>query len=82
MTSLMSLASFVIKFTRLDFEKGMLNCSASLAMSTRILKALPSKHGIKRYSPSILYLKKNIFVVIRKDHKQKTFQTDDLDDLT
>ena len=35
----------------------MLNCSASLAMSTGILKALPGKLDIKRHSPSIL----NIF---------------------
>ena len=33
----------------------MLNRSASLAMSTRILKALPGKPDIKRHSPSILY---------------------------
>ena len=32
----------------------MLNCSASLAMSTCVLKALPGKLDIKRYSPSIL----------------------------
>ena len=34
----------------------MLNRSASLAMSTSILKALPSKLDIKRHSPCILYL--------------------------
>ena len=34
----------------------MLNRSASLAMSTSILKALPGKLDIKRRSPSILYL--------------------------
>ena len=34
----------------------MLNRSASLAMSTSILKALPGKPDIKRHSPSILYL--------------------------
>ena len=34
----------------------MLNCSASLAMSTSILKALPGKLNIKRHSPSIIYL--------------------------
>ena len=33
----------------------MLNCSASLAMSTTVLKALPGKLDIKRHSPSILY---------------------------
>ena len=34
----------------------MLNCSASLAMSTSALKALPGKLDIKRHSPSVLYL--------------------------
>ena len=34
----------------------MLNRSASLAMSTSILKALPGKLDIKRHSHSILYL--------------------------
>ena len=34
----------------------MLNRSASLAMSTGVLKALPSKLDIKRHSSSILYL--------------------------
>ena len=34
----------------------MLNRSASLAMSTCILKTLPGKLDIKRHSPSILYL--------------------------
>ena len=34
----------------------MLNCSASLAMSTNVLKALPGKLDSKRHSPSILYL--------------------------
>ena len=33
----------------------MLNRSASLAMSTSALKALPGKFDIKRHSPSILY---------------------------
>ena len=33
----------------------MLNRSASLAMSTCVLKALPGKLDIKRHSPSILY---------------------------
>ena len=32
----------------------MLNCSASLAMSTSFLEALPGKLDIKRHSPSIL----------------------------
>ena len=34
----------------------MLNRSASLAMSTCVLKALPGKLDIKRHSPSILFL--------------------------
>ena len=34
----------------------MLNRSASLAMSTSVLKALPGKLDIKRHSPGILYL--------------------------
>ena len=34
----------------------MLNRSASLAMSTCVLKALPGKLEIKRHSPSILYV--------------------------
>ena len=35
----------------------MLNRSASLAMSTSVLKSLPGKLDIKRHSPSILYLR-------------------------
>ena len=34
----------------------MLNRSASLAMSTSFLKALPGKLDIKRHSPSIFYI--------------------------
>ena len=34
----------------------MLNRSASLAMSTSVLEALPDKLDIKRHSPSIIYL--------------------------
>ena len=34
----------------------MLNRSASLAMSTTVLKALPGKLDIKKREPSILYL--------------------------
>ena len=34
----------------------MLNRSASLAMSTSVLKALPGKLDIKRHLPSILYI--------------------------
>ena len=37
----------------------MLNRSASLAMSTNVLEALPGKLNIKRHSPSILYLWEN-----------------------
>ena len=33
----------------------MLNCSASLAMSTYVLKALPGKLDIKRHESSILF---------------------------
>ena len=34
----------------------MLNRSASLAMSTSVLKALPGKLDIKRHLPIILYI--------------------------
>ena len=34
----------------------MLNRSASLAMSTSVLEAMPGKLDIKRHSPSILYI--------------------------
>ena len=34
----------------------MLNCSASLAMSTGVLKALPGKLDIKRRKPGILFI--------------------------
>ena len=37
----------------------MLNRSASLAMSTSVLKALPGKLDIKRREPGILYLPDN-----------------------
>ena len=37
----------------------MLNCSASLVMSTSILEALPGKLDIKRHSPSSLYVWEN-----------------------
>ena len=41
----------------------MLNRSASLAMSTSVLKALPGKLDIKRHSPRILYVARtNMFV--------------------
>ena len=42
----------------------MLNRSASLAMSTSVLKALPGKLDMKRHSPSILYLSKPVDAVI------------------
>ena len=44
-----------IKSTRLRFENAccMLNCPASLAMSTSVLKALPGKLDIKRHSPKL-----------------------------
>ena len=48
----------------------MLNCSASLAMSTSVLKALPDKLDIKRHSPSILYIffhSQPIGMITRKD---------------
>ena len=41
----------------------MLNRSASLAMSTSVLKALPGKLDIKRHSPSILYLYEAIHII-------------------
>ena len=43
----------------------MLNRSASLAMSTYVLKALPGKLDIKRLSPSILYFLHNCGKVTR-----------------
>ena len=51
----------------------MFNRSASLAMSTSILKALPGKPDIKRHSPSIFYLFFAIFSVIKyaKQKKEK-----------
>ena len=36
----------------------MLNRSASLAMSTSVLEAMPGKLDIKRHSPSIFYIYK------------------------
>ena len=39
----------------------LLNHSASLAMSTSVLEALPGKLYIKRHSPSILYLFGSIY---------------------
>ena len=43
------------RFASFDIKR-MLNLSASLAMSTSVLKALPGKLDIKRHSPSIFYL--------------------------
>ena len=43
--------SLISKDTHLAFS-----ISASLAMATRVLKALPGKLDIKRHSPSILYI--------------------------
>ena len=47
----------------------MLNRSASLAMSTSVLKALPGKLDIKRHSPSILYLSEIIcsFITLKEN---------------
>ena len=51
----------------------MLNRSASLAMSTSVLKALPGKLDIKRHSPSILYLSGLIWVqTVCKGYQQTT----------
>ena len=43
----------------------MLNRSASLAMSTSVLKALPGKLDIKRHSPSILYISASLAMSTR-----------------
>ena len=42
----------------------MLNRSASLAMSKKVLKALPGKLDMKRYSPGILYLFTDVYVTL------------------
>ena len=47
----------------------MLNRSASLGMSTCVLKALPGKLDIKRHSPSILYIPHLIQNIIRESEK-------------
>ena len=49
----------------------MLNRSASLAMSTSVLKALPGKLDIKRHSPSILYLSGLTYEVSKKNQNEK-----------
>ena len=43
----------------------MLNGSASFAMSTGVLKALPGKLDIKRHSPSIFYFFTLMIVFLR-----------------
>ena len=53
----------------------MLNCSASLAMSTSVLKALPGKLDIKRHSPSILYLFDHINVFVLRSQLYFFFLT-------
>ena len=45
----------------------MLNRSASLTMSTSVLKALPGKFDIKIHSPSILYILGVLCVCVRVD---------------
>ena len=51
----------------------MLSRSASLAMSTSILKALPGNLDIKRHSPSIIYLSAERYVVgVHKSHLNET----------
>ena len=45
----------------------MLNGSASLLMSTSVLKALPGKLNIKRHSPSILYLAPISYLLNKKN---------------
>ena len=58
----------------------MLNRSASLAMSTCVLKALPGKLDIKRHSPSILYVHFNaiadVFKHLQEARKFKTNRKD------
>ena len=61
-------AYFDIKITRLSFLERLLNCSASLAMSTSILKALPGKLDIKRHPPSILYIHMQLVPLSRLFH--------------
>ena len=57
----------------------MLNRSASLAMSTSVLKALPGKLDIKRYSPSILYLSEHSdknHVSVIPDYQENQLRTE------
>ena len=44
----------------------MLNCSASLAMSTSVLKALPGKLDIKRHSPTHLVFSSSASLVMSR----------------
>ena len=48
----------------------MFNPSASLAMSTSILEALPGKLDIKRHSPSILYVYGYEKTVLNRKHSK------------
>ena len=50
----------------------MLNRSASLAMSTRVLKALPGKLDIKRHSPSILFFLFNPFHSVNRYLRERS----------
>ena len=52
----------------------MLNRSASLAMSTSVLKGLPGKLDIKRNSPSILYFYSHFMVVWEQKMVETTGQ--------
>ena len=54
----------------------MLNRSASLAISTSVLKALPGKLDIKRHSPSILYVLYRTVVVYEKKNRSLVFSGD------
>ena len=57
----------------------MLNRSASLAMSTSVLKALGGKLDIKRHSPSILYIPCHVedLIVMQSDSiARETFSLD------
>ena len=53
----------------------MLNRSASLPMSTSVLKALPCKLDIKRHSPSIRYLLSYVFYLFRDRAVTAFFET-------
>ena len=43
----------------------MYNRTASLVMSTSLLKTLPDKLDIKRHSPSILYILCSVLVILK-----------------